>query len=531
MGKKNNPDYIIVGGGSAGCVLASRLSEDKDSTVTLIEAGGWDYNPLIHMPAGYYPLMKAGLVNWKYSSTPQRSLDGRRIYCPRGKVIGGSSSINGMVYSRGHYSDYDNWAQLGNDGWSFDECLPYFIKAENFAIPDQPDRGYNGPIRTLRYGIHHPYSIAFVEACRNTGLPYNTDLNVGEQDGVGATDSTMSGTRRCSTAVGYLHPALNRGNLNVVVRAMVSRILLDKDRAVGVEYVRHGKVRRLYCNKEIILSGGAVNSPKILQLSGIGDPDDLRRAGIEVRHELPGVGRNLQDHPAVTVKQLSTEPISLLPYTKPLQSAKAALEYALTGKGPAAYHGGEAQAFLRTRSGLPAPDLQCFMINILYTDSGRKIINQHGFMTYFTLQRPESRGSIKIASADPRAAPLIDLNYFAVQSDLATMREGVKMCREIVAQPAFDRLRGAEYAPGADATSDEQIDQFLRRETFSNFHLSGTCKMGRDSDAVVDNRLRVRGLSGLRVADASIMPVVVSGNINAPTIMIAEKAASLTATE
>lgn len=523
----NPSEFIIVGGGSAGCVIANRLSADPANKVTLIEAGGWDRNPLIHMPAGFLPLMKTGILDWGYYSEPQRHLGSRRLYCPRGKVIGGSSSINGMVYIRGHPSDFDQWAQFGNTGWSHQDCLPYFERAEAFVDNSREGRGLEGPLKTFRHGIHHPLSRAFVEAAQQMGLPYNDDFNVGEQYGVGPTDSTMAANRRCSSASAYLTPVKTRSNLTVLTRCLVTRVIVERGKAVGVEYLRGRETLRLYCAGEVILSGGAVNSPQLLQLSGIGDPDDLAQVGIRAIVDLKGVGRNLQDHPAATVKQLASRPVSLLPFTRPLRSALAFVQYMTTGGGPASYHGGEAQAFVKSRPGLAAPDLQYFMTNIMYTNNGRTIIQRHGYMLYFTLQRPESVGSVKLRSSNPQDKPLIDLNYFSKSRDIETMRQGIKIGRELFAQKAFDDYRGEEYAPGRNAQNNSHIDDYLRREVTSNYHLSGTCKMGIDPQSVVDAALRVRGIDGLRVVDASIMPRVVSGNTNAPTIMIAEKAADM----
>jgi choline dehydrogenase len=527
MAEVTSADYVIVGGGSAGCVLANRLSADPGVRVALIEAGKWDRHPFIRMPAGFLPLMQSGGLDWGYSSEPQKHLGNRVLYLPRGKVIGGSSSINGMVYFRGDESDYDQWAQLGNTGWSYADCLPFFIKSEGHTPQLRAGRGTDGPLKTLRHGIKHPLSKAFAEAAMQMGLPWNDDFNYGGQYGVGETDSTMSGNLRWSAADAYLHPIRNRPNLAVITSAMALRVVLDGKRATGLEYSVAGRVRTLKATREVILSGGAVNSPKLLQLSGIGDPDHLCPLGITVIHELKGVGRNLQDHPAMTVKQLCTQPITLLSQTRPMTSALHVARYFMTGGGPAAYHGGEVQMLVKTRPDIVAPDLQYFMTNILYTNNGRTIIDKHGFMAYFTLQRPGSRGTVKIKSADPSVPPAIDVNYFDDPSDVAVLREGIRISRRLFAQPAFDRYRGEEYQPGAAAQSDSELDAYIHGEVTSNYHLSCSCKMGNDPMAVVDRTLRVHGLDGLRVIDASIMPRVVSGNTNAPTIMIAEKGAQM----
>lgn len=519
-------DYVIVGAGSAGCVLANRLSAAPENDVVLLEAGGKDSNPFIHMPAGYLALMKSGSVDWHYHTEPQPHLDNRVLFWPRGKVLGGSSAINGMVYIRGHASDYDMWAQLGNRGWSFADCLPYFIRSEGRAVGADDFHGADGPLLTTRLAeITHPLTKAWFAAGAQAGYPANDDFNGAEQEGFGPVDSTIADAKRASAARCYLHPVLDRPNLKVITKALASRVLLEGGRAVGVEYIRNGQVHTLRAEREVILAGGAINSPQLLQLSGIGDADHLRSLGIKVVHELKGVGQNLQDHLACGVKQRCTQPISFLKHTKLLGSTRALIQYVLTKTGPATSHGLEAMAFLKSQPDLVAPDLQYFFVLLIYGDHGRQIVNEHGFMAYFNIARPESRGTIMVKSADPLQHPAIRPNYLEAPEDIRNMRDGIKIGREIIAQKAFDPYRGEEYAPGSRATSDADIDRYVRQNCETIYHPVGTCKMGSDPLAVVDDQLRVRGIEGLRVIDASIMPRLVSGNTNAPTIMIAEKGA------
>jgi choline dehydrogenase len=523
-------DIIIIGGGTAGCILAHRLSADPSVSVTLIEAGGRDRHFFYRMPAGFLGLMKTGMGNWRYETPPQPGLNGRTMYVPRGKVLGGSSAINGLVYVRGNAGDFDEWAQMGNRGWSYADCLPYFRKLERFEGGEDEYRGATGPIG-VGLASHpeqmSPISAAWVKAARQAGYRYNPDFNGADQEGFARGNTNVADRARQSTSATYLAAARDRPNLRIITGALTTRIIVRGGRAVGVDYVRKGRSHTIETGGEVILSGGAINSPQLLQLSGIGPATLLHERGIPVLHELPGVGENLQDHAGVMVKQEITKPYSALAYTRPLKSAVALAQYLLFGNGPTTANTVELLAFVKSRPDLEYPDIQYHFPILLYENHGRTIIQREGFTAYANVARPRSRGSVQIASADPFAAPVIDPNYLSHPDDIRLTREAIRIARRVIAEPAFDDFRGPEYAPGADVQSDADLDTYIRNTAVSVYHAVGTCRMGSDPFAVVDDRLRVRGLDGLRVVDASIMPNIVSGNTNAATMMIAEKASDM----
>ena len=509
-------------------MLANRLTEDADTSVLVIEAGGrdhwWDWT--IHMPAALaYPLA-TDRVNWAYHSEPEPGMDGRRMYCPRGRVLGGSSSVNGMAYVRGHARDYDRWAQgEGMRGWSHADCLPYFKKAENLDIGGDDYRGDDGPLRVTAGKMRNPLFQAWVEAGREAGYPVTEDMNGAQQEGVGRMDMTVGGGRRCSAARAYLHPARSRSNLSIITMTLVSRVLIENGRAVGVELNRGGGTEQLRAAREVILCGGAINSPQLLMLSGIGPADHLREHGIDVLVDRPGVGENLQDHLEIYVQYACTQPISLYGAQNPLRKMLIGMEWiaARTGLGATSHF--EAGGFIRSRAGVEHPDLQYHFLPIAMNYDGTNPQDTHGFQAHVGPMRPTSRGHVRLKSADPRAAPGILFNYMMTEGDRAEMRAAVRLTREIVEQAAFDALRGDELAPGADVETDAAIDAFVRERGESAYHPSCTCRMGADPMAVVDDEGRVHGIEGLRIIDASIMPSIVSGNLNAPTIMMAEKIA------
>jgi choline dehydrogenase len=515
-------DYIIVGAGSAGCVLAARLTENSSANVLLLEAGGPDTAREIRIPAAFSKLFKTE-VDWNYSTEPEPYLNNRKLYWPRGKVLGGSSSINAMIYIRGNAADYDGWKNLGNDGWGFADVLPYFKKSENRERGGPEFHGIGGPLNVADLELVNPLTRAFIAGAKEIGLSENGDFNGLTQDGVGLYEVTQKNRQRHSAADAYLRPALHRPNLKLVSQAHVTRVVMENGRAVGITFLRNGKTGQARATTEVILAGGTLNSPQLLLLSGIGPADQLTQLGIPASHNLPGVGANLQDHPMVSVGYLCTQPVSL----DGAETLADLLRYLILKKGPLTSNVAEAGFFARSRDGLNVPDIQLLFGPAYYRGHGlmRRQENCFGFGP--TLITPQSRGSVSLRSANPLDPPAIRANYLSTDSDLRTMIEGVRLARRIANTRAFDPYRGAEIHPGANATSDHDITEFLRNEVETLYHPVGTCKMGNDPLAVVDPRLRVRGLAGLRVVDASIMPVVPAGNTNAPTIMIAEKAADM----
>jgi choline dehydrogenase len=521
-------DYVVVGAGSAGCVLANRLSADGRYSVLLLEAGPKDNNLWIHVPLGYGKLFKEKTVNWMYQTEPEPGLDGRTIFQPRGKVLGGSSSINGLLYVRGQHEDYDRWRQHGNSGWGFDDVLPYFKKAENQERGADDFHGAGGPLPVSDLVHADPLSAAFIAAAAETGIPVNPDFNGASQEGAGFFQTTTRRGRRASTAVAYLRPARGHKNLQVETSALAQRILFDGHRADAIEFRQAGVLRTARARKEILVSSGAYNSPQLLQLSGVGPADLLRQHGIDVVLDAPGVGHDLQDHMQVRVVMRCTQSITLNDIVNsPVRRILAGARYAAFRKGPLTIAAGTSGAFFKTSPRLATPDIQIHFLPFSTDKMGERLHSFSGFSASVCQLRPESRGSLRIRSADPTAAPEIRINYLATEVDRTANVEGLKVLRRILQAPALRPYVMEEVDPGAKVSSDEELLNYCRARGSTIYHPTSTCRMGSDPLAVVDQRLRVRGLEGLRVVDGSIMPDLVSGNTNAAIIMIAEKASDM----
>ena len=523
-------DYVIVGAGSAGCVLANRLSEDADARVLLIEAGGSDRSIFIQMPTALSIPMNMARFNWQFESEPEPHLGGRRLHCPRGKVLGGSSSINGMVYVRGHACDFEEWEAEGAAGWGYRHCLPYFRKAETWV--DGPDdyRGRDGPLGTsIGNRLQNPLYRAFIAAGKQAGYLETADYNGQQQDGFGPMHMTVKEGVRASTANVYLKPALDRPNLAVVSDALCRRVVLQGKRAVGVEYEKAGAATLAWAGREVILAAGSVGSPSLLQLSGIGPAAVLQDAGVAVIHDLPGVGANLQDHLEVYFQFECKEPITLNGKLDPFNKFLIGARWFFLKDGLGATNHFESCAFIRSRAGIKWPDIQYHFLPAAMRYDGRSAVKGHGFQVHVGPNKPKSRGWIRITSPDPRQKPKIRFNYNQAPEDRQAFRDSLRLTREIMAQPAMDPYRGREIQPGIERQSDDELDQWIAENAESAYHPSCTCKIGGDHDpmAVLDPACRVRGIEGLRVADSSVFPTITNGNLNGPTIMVGEKAADI----
>ncbi|WP_046007134.1 choline dehydrogenase [Pseudoalteromonas rubra] len=521
-------DYIIVGAGSAGCVLANRLSANPQHRVLLLETGGSDKSIFIQMPTALSIPMNTDKYAWQFHTEPEPYLDNRVMHCPRGKVLGGSSSINGMVYVRGHAKDFDEWQQHGAQGWDYQACLPYFKRAESWYLGEDSYRGSEGPLGTNNGNeMANPLYRAFIEAGAQAGYARTDDYNGEQQEGFGPMHMTVKDGRRCSASRAYLDPVKGRDNLTIVTGALAHKVLLDGKRAVGVEYQCKGKTHRATAERRVILSAGPIGSPHLLQLSGIGDQDALKAAGVEVQHHLPGVGKNLQDHLEFYFQYRCKQPITLNGKLDWFSKGLIGARWILNKTGLGATNHFESCAFIRSKEGVEWPDLQYHFLPAAIRYDGKSAFDGHGFQVHIGHNKPKSRGEVTIKSADPTQAPKIQFNYLAHQDDIEGFRACVRLTREIIEQPAFDAYRDGEIQPGKDVQSDEEIDAFVRQAVESAYHPSCSCKMGEDDMAVVDSNTQVHGIDGLNVVDSSIFPTIPNGNLNAPTIMVAEKAADI----
>ncbi len=524
-------DYVIVGAGSAGCVLAARLTEDPNIKVALLEAGGHNDKLLVNMPAGASQIFNnKNESNWAFETEPQSEMGGRRLFQPRGRGWGGSSSINAMIYIRGHARDYDHWRQMGLDGWGYADVLPYFKKAQHNERGGDAWNGEGGPLHTSPSPPGYPLQRVFVQACAQAGYPLTDDFNGYQQEGAGMYRLTIKNGKRWSTANAYLRPLVGvRPNLTVISNAHAARIIIERGTAVGVEYSagRAKPVKNVYAKREVLLCAGAFQSPQILMLSGIGPADHLQKLGIPVEVDAPDIGANLQDHIDCGVLYACTKPVTLYSLLRGHRQPLVGIEYMLRGTGHGRTIHLHSGAFLKTRGELDRPDVQLHFVNALMRDHGRVKAESDGFTIHTCPLRPDSRGTVRLASRDPFDNPLIDPRYFTEPNDLRCMRDSIRMIRDIVGQKAFDLFRGEEVAPGADLRTDKELDDWIRRTAETLYHPVGTVRMGADAKAPVDGDLKVRGIDSLRVIDASVMPTLIGGNTNAPTIMIAEKMADL----
>ena len=519
-------DYVIVGSGSAGSVLADRLSEDGQHQVLVLEFGGKDNSIFIQMPTALSIPLNKPKFDWEMYTEPEPNLNNRSIHQARGKVIGGSSSINGMAFVRGSRGNFEQWAEMGADGWNYQDVVPYFRRAEECVYGEDEYRGASGPVGVCNgNNMKNPLYRAFIKAGEQAGYGETADYNGYRQEGFCRMDMSVRNGVRASTANAYLKPALKRSNLHLEMRALTERVIMDGKKAVGVEYRQGDRTFRVRARKEVLLCASAFNSPKLLMLSGIGPAEHLREHGIDVVHDLPGVGENLHDHLEALIQQECTQKITLNGWLNPLGQAWIGARWLLTRRGHGATNHMESNGYIRSRAGLKYPDIQYHFLAGAIAYDGSKAAKGHGFQAHLGHNQPKSRGWVRLRSKDPAAPPRMFFNYLAEEEDREAWRSGVRLTREIFAQPAFDEYRGPEIEPGDDVQTDDELDHWLARNLETAYHPCGTCRMGKDEMAVVDPECRVHGVENLRVVDSSIMPNVTNGNINAPTIMIGEKAA------